>query len=880
MTSSQKRSFKELQGATIDDDELLQEPWYAINPDEIVMMVENMCDKLTAPLQKYTNIDSRFQDVIDAVNRKRKLPDVRQFNVAVLGEQGTGKSSVINALLDRGLLDRSGSSKACTAYATILEYKKSASDQTNLSDLTVEFLNEEEIRHIIKEQINHWTDVYPGHKKGHDSLLDADADEDEDEDRKFQLPAYKSLNASSRGALTAKEFFEIVFNVRTCSETRTWLEKQLHHTNIQEGDFFETCYEKARSRFAQMDKEKKEFNLEMRKARCINVPDRKLWKETTVIKELWPFVKAVTISTGHVLLRHGLRLFDLPGESLSSFLRENADRLGYGDMSQLREAVVNNFRREADFEMVIAPFSRLQTSVVQERYINWSIHLKGANKTILVMNKSDELLNEDNMGTQLSEINEDPFSSLRERLEAIEDMQNSNDLKKEDDLECQGGIDDQTISGLLDEIVKEIIIAYIKYETANVQKMMHPKGIRVFSVSALAHTRAMNRRRKGTDVLDEKTAGILELRNFLAKLPAVTNYQNYHDHVYRALVELRKEAAHPLERHLEDETYAAMRHDLGKQIQSLGRELQGHSDKLSHELLEPPWSGHDKQNIVGSIKHLTEEVWTHPNIHASGYAKMLRENGIPVNGKYHGRNMNAELLSTMEKHINRWCEDMNFKAGRLAQFIFKPVKALLLRTQLAIDESSAQLALKHVATEELRLASQRIEGIHNTLLTNLRNSLAKTHLYFTTEIDIYCPIAKEMKACYDRALDRELVHSGSGTYSRQRRVLCASIIKGSDTGIRPLVKKIEELLQTQQRKCWEADCNTFIVDTIDQLNSFLNTTKQFLQSASYITVEHFQARSELMKLLADFDADLREIQSRFENNAEEHIGKKAKYKDS
>jgi hypothetical protein len=58
-------------------------------------------------------------------------------------------------------------------------------------------------------------------------------------------------------------------------------------------------------------------------------------------------------------------------------------------MTQLREAAVNEFCWKADFEMVVAPTSRLQTSVLHDHYIDRSIHLKGANKTILDMNKSD-----------------------------------------------------------------------------------------------------------------------------------------------------------------------------------------------------------------------------------------------------------------------------------------------------------------------------------------------------------------------------------------------------------------------------------------------------------------------------------------------------------
>jgi hypothetical protein len=63
--------------------------------------------------------------------------------------------------------------------------------------------------------------------------------------------------------------------------------------------------------------------------------------------------------------------------------------IGYGDTSQLREAVINAFRWKADLEMVVARNSRIHTSTQQDKYLARSIHLKGADRTILVMNKSD-----------------------------------------------------------------------------------------------------------------------------------------------------------------------------------------------------------------------------------------------------------------------------------------------------------------------------------------------------------------------------------------------------------------------------------------------------------------------------------------------------------
>lgn len=63
--------------------------------------------------------------------------------------------------------------------------------------------------------------------------------------------------------------------------------------------------------------------------------------------------------------------------------------VGYGDTSHLRTAVINTFRRQADYEMVVVPSSRVATSETHDHYLDLSVHLKGANKTMVVMNKSD-----------------------------------------------------------------------------------------------------------------------------------------------------------------------------------------------------------------------------------------------------------------------------------------------------------------------------------------------------------------------------------------------------------------------------------------------------------------------------------------------------------
>jgi hypothetical protein len=312
-TPFQKREFTDRHNATIDE-ELASCPWYALKPEEIAKMVCDICDKPTNPLKKYASVDQRFEDLIIAAELVKKLPDIRRFDVAVLGEQGIGKSSIINALIDRGLLDRSGSSKACTAYATILEHKPGADDHTTLSDFLVVFFTKEEIIDCIKEQIDRWFEAYPGVQKDRQPLHSEDED-DPDEDNIAQSSGNKTSRTVMRGAITAKECFQIVFDVERNTQAGEWLERELHHTNIKEGNFYDICCRQAHDRFAQLAGELSEVNLQTRKAHFKDIPDRRLGKLSNKIKKLWPFVKVVTIATGHILFRHGLRLFDLPGNS-------------------------------------------------------------------------------------------------------------------------------------------------------------------------------------------------------------------------------------------------------------------------------------------------------------------------------------------------------------------------------------------------------------------------------------------------------------------------------------------------------------------------------------------------------------------------------------
>lgn len=151
-TKGAKRKFVDIYDSSKET--FPNDPWYALDHDYIMVTVRDMCDKLITSLRRYESVDRGIKDLLKGARDAKNLPSVKQCRLAVLGEQGKGKSSLINALLDHKLLDTSGGSAACTAFATIILHKEGSIDHTKNSDVKIEFWSMEEIGIRIKEQMD------------------------------------------------------------------------------------------------------------------------------------------------------------------------------------------------------------------------------------------------------------------------------------------------------------------------------------------------------------------------------------------------------------------------------------------------------------------------------------------------------------------------------------------------------------------------------------------------------------------------------------------------------------------------------------------------------------------------------------------------------
>jgi hypothetical protein len=320
-TPSNKRKFRETYDPSTNE-QFPQDPWHTLNHEIIIDQVGELCDEFTIPLEKYAGVDEAIQNLKTQAEAAKKLPDMKKLRVAVLGEQGIGKSTLVNALLDRKILDKSAGSTACTAYATTIEHKPGAADNTQVSDVKIEFFSEQEIDAFVKDQHNRWVDCYPGPQARQREAHAQDSDEsssEEPSDEAFTPAADTGNNKRKlqKSAKTAKEFFGIVFDIEENAHNKTWLENTLHKTNIREGDFRQRCILQARD---QMNKIATRLKAQNGIVVEPNVSDKKLVQIRNIVKKIWPFVKAVTVATGHVLLRHGISFVDLPGMCFNSLL--------------------------------------------------------------------------------------------------------------------------------------------------------------------------------------------------------------------------------------------------------------------------------------------------------------------------------------------------------------------------------------------------------------------------------------------------------------------------------------------------------------------------------------------------------------------------------
>lgn len=269
--------------------------------------IHQACSSLLHLTSNCASDDIELANLHTALDKAKTVTHSKSICIAILGEQGTGKSSILCSALDRALVDISSSSSACTAFPTIITHKKGASDDTMESDVLIQYYNDEEIKECAEEQARRYRFAFPRKRQpGSSSCLFYDEYYDDDEEERLveSDTDREQILASGR---TAKEFFNIIFDTDESRARKQELEHALNYDDIERGTFAATCVAYAKECLASIGAQGGFTKHDA-------VLDEDLADAREGAEELWPLVKSVRLATGHRLLRNNLSFLDLPGK--------------------------------------------------------------------------------------------------------------------------------------------------------------------------------------------------------------------------------------------------------------------------------------------------------------------------------------------------------------------------------------------------------------------------------------------------------------------------------------------------------------------------------------------------------------------------------------
>jgi len=270
-------------------------PWYRLDKPSADVQICGIVDQLLGVITNATKEDKELNSLRKAATKVREVAAVKPSDVPMVGQQGVGKSLLINALLDRPNLSKtSASGGACTASAIKYLHRPGTKDREGVYDAAVQFMNDDDLHEITEEHIRRYNFF---HFSGN---VDSDFHDEEE-----------------RAAATAEEFMYHVFDAYNNTEAEERLTKLLTRHAIKSGALLSAAINEAHQRFQQAGVDDKRVTS-FRKLGIDKLMENieKYIAPHETLPSLWPIVQDVSIFMGSALTRNGVCVIDLPDEKV------------------------------------------------------------------------------------------------------------------------------------------------------------------------------------------------------------------------------------------------------------------------------------------------------------------------------------------------------------------------------------------------------------------------------------------------------------------------------------------------------------------------------------------------------------------------------------
>ncbi|PVI06490.1 hypothetical protein DM02DRAFT_710838 [Periconia macrospinosa] len=833
------------------DETMSESEFFKMRPQAMNAKAKESCQQIKIELGEASKKIKEFQQLSKELDKRLQGPRHVRLEICVIGATGIGKSTFINAILNRpGLADASDSTRACTQHATTYEYLPGAPDNTRVSNINIVITDASTREQEAQDHIDNYSKVHVAAK---DTSMEEDG----------EIIVNRILTEEDRTlAKHALDYFQMLWKAQSDFGAAEDLDSFLQDDEIHDGRLLQQCLQKQAERIQDLCAKAEENDHE--NILFTGIPDEVPESQTgildlTAVRELaaaiWPLIHKVYVRTGGTLLRNGIALTDLPG---------------YGDLNQGRIATANAFRRNADYEVIIGEGLRLEDSKSVNKQIRSSIHSHGLDRTILIINKLDTnktLQNhfhtsDDEVLSLINESEDEPFKSILQRLSEVENMED---------------LDETSVDNY-----SEHLLAYAKSAAQRLKAQSlktsvqetYGEQLQTFSVSSQSWIDWTNSKRIADPPFGPRMSGIPATQEYLLNLTAEHNIQRYHFHFFNLLPKVEDRVRRILTKSAQEGGYFKLRDTTQDDFEIFKSKSKSRNPipiATLNACVPKILTNEERTSAEQRISSLVELWRRRWSVRWITWDYTLRSNGIPhhsISQAYAGRdvNWNRDLLEVLERpplvqhefsasvrHIEAWKNDVMEKSAMIVKSVGEALDDINQKVEGNIEDASISSDLRARFGKEWLEIKDGLLTMMDCLKDDLHSIIVRVYRRVTTEEDIGCTIAKITKGPFQEAA-REPPR-GAGAWGRQHQKMRSSMAQFVTTYEKEAMKLMKrELKQT---------VTEFLKKCGEQFDTFLETTEQFFETEVYDTAPHREARAKLEAWLPTFMSTIEEIQQMF-----------------